>query len=956
MLRFLYEINDNSLVRKLLQLTRTLLVFLLVCCTYTSQNYARVNQLSDTQIYSESIKIEEIIRGKNFYNQISDSNPNTEFRVFIKTGSKSAYNLLSKVGKQARTFQSYSGMAISISKAKLYEIIFEGGIVGVWENSKFYTTADTNNLLALNSTQEIANFTSMVSAHDLWNEGTYGTNTKVAILDTGIKTDHLALNVTMNTASRILHKWNFLESNDNVEDDNGHGTCLAGIIGANGLYGYDKGVAPNCSFLIGKILDYNGVGTTELLIQGVDWAIENGADIINLSLGSFVKDKESPEIEAIDNAVENGTLVCAAAGNMRGKEEFGYNDLYTILSPGISKKAITVGAVDNNKVLYEHSSAGPVVVNYVGSTGQTLFDSVDLSNTWLKPDVVAPGVKINTTAFENQKTTIVTGTSYSTAVVTGVCSLLKELYPTNHTSTIKASLLSSSADISPEIVTPLGDSVIIPTSAKYQGSGLVNTTKASQYLDNPPAITIWPKQVPYSQEVYLLNELSSFYFSIYVNLPITSLSIRYYAALNPYMNFHNFPIYPSTGQYDILMELSTTEGSIGFRNFPLEIVAGSSSYDLDVSLYISKGKGRILFDCNELDANNFYSMYGNLYNLLDISKKFGFNPAILSKDGVPTSISDYNMSDFEVVSLINFNSSNRINYSLQDKETILNFALGNQNNGGKTLILLPSRSSDILGLNAMLQPFNISYKTLLIANETLDVSSLSNEFFSCYNSIDFLVIPSPLEVVKENDSSSTILDRFVFYDSRSTNNSLIIAGNNVEMFQYSPYLYSSYTSSYHEDFSSLHFADNYRLFENIIAYSAIYEPTITYSLSTPELSLSDQLIVTMNASNNFGILKGWDFFLTVRNPPGSVNSMNIISYDLIDYGNGTYKLFFSPEKYSLSVGDYLLSIRSSFETKTWSIYLLSDYSYGPLIVVISITICVLFFSYARLRRTRKFRR
>ena len=97
-LRFLYEVINNLLVRRPLQLTKTVFIFLLVCCKYSLLTQTQNEALSTNHIFPESIKIDEIIKGKIFFEKISKSAPNKEFRVFVKADSSNTYRLLNKIG------------------------------------------------------------------------------------------------------------------------------------------------------------------------------------------------------------------------------------------------------------------------------------------------------------------------------------------------------------------------------------------------------------------------------------------------------------------------------------------------------------------------------------------------------------------------------------------------------------------------------------------------------------------------------------------------------------------------------------------------------------------------------------------------------------------------------------------------------------------------------------------
>lgn len=176
---------------------------------------------------------------------------------------------------------------------------------------------------------------------DVWRR-TRGRGIKIAVLDTGIDVNHPDLEAA------IAGHADF--SGDGIEDRNGHGTHCAGIIAAqpNGV-GF-VGAAPDARLLIGKVLDDKGRGSLNMVANGVDWAVERGADIISMSLGG--SQGSDRLYRSIHNALAKGISVICAAGNDGSlfANSIGY--------PGRYGGVITVAAHDRNGQPSGFSSRG----------------------------------------------------------------------------------------------------------------------------------------------------------------------------------------------------------------------------------------------------------------------------------------------------------------------------------------------------------------------------------------------------------------------------------------------------------------------------------------------------------------------------------------------------------------------------------------------------------------------
>ncbi|MEU5162651.1 S8 family serine peptidase [Streptomyces sp. NPDC020875] len=262
--------------------------------------------------------------------------------------------------------------------------------------------------------------TGQIGAPAAWARSLDGTGVKIAVLDTGIDATHPDL------AGRVVAAKNF-SSATGPEDKHGHGTHVASTAAGRGVKDSRfKGVAPGAELINAKVLDDGGSGDDSGIVAGIDWAVAQGADVLNLSLGGY----DTPEIDPLEAQInklsaEKGVLFAVAAGNS-GPDAGG------IGSPGSADAALTVGAVDDNDRLAEFSSVGP----RNGDGG-------------LKPDVTAPGVATTaaaatgTTGQNPPGYTTMSGTSMATPHVAGAAAILKQKNRDWTGDRIKATLMAS---------------------------------------------------------------------------------------------------------------------------------------------------------------------------------------------------------------------------------------------------------------------------------------------------------------------------------------------------------------------------------------------------------------------------------------------------------------------------------------------------------------------------------
>ncbi len=210
---------------------------------------------------------------------------------------------------------------------------------------------------------------------EMVNGGSGGSGVVVAVLDTGIDTDHPDLKENVMDCKDATKR----KITGECEDKNGHGTHVAGIIAANG--GSDGngiyGVAPEAKLMVVKVCGAGGICFGDDIAAGIRYAADHGANIISMSLGSNSPDRMV--LDAIDYAVSKDVLVVAAAGN-DGPENG------SIDYPAAYVKVIAVGAIDSSKNVPNWSSRGvnPGDTPYVIEEKEVEFGApgVSVYSTW----------------------------------------------------------------------------------------------------------------------------------------------------------------------------------------------------------------------------------------------------------------------------------------------------------------------------------------------------------------------------------------------------------------------------------------------------------------------------------------------------------------------------------------------------------------------------------------------
>ncbi|MCD8509759.1 MAG: S8 family serine peptidase [Bacillus sp. (in: Bacteria)] len=241
----------------------------------------------------------------------------------------------------------FSGFSVELPAKDVRQLLTIPGVKAVYPNVQYTVDAVEVEWDAVNP--NMMDSAPFIGSDLAWEAGYTGEGITVAILDTGVDYTHPDLAHAFGDNKG----WDFVDNNDDpqetpVGDPRGgstnHGTHVAGTVAANGQI---KGVAPDATLLSYRVLGPGGSGTTENVVAGIERAVQDGADIMNLSLGNSQNDPDFATSIALDWAMAEGVVAVTSNGNSGP-------DNWTVGSPGTSREAISVGA---NRLPYNVFSA-----------------------------------------------------------------------------------------------------------------------------------------------------------------------------------------------------------------------------------------------------------------------------------------------------------------------------------------------------------------------------------------------------------------------------------------------------------------------------------------------------------------------------------------------------------------------------------------------------------------------
>ena len=260
-----------------------------------------------------------------------------------------------------------------------------------------------------------------------------GKGVGVAFIDTGISR-HYDFCLGENRIKKFV---DFIGGRDKPYDDNGHGTFVSGVCAGSGASSGGKfmGIAPQADIYALKALDKNGEAYSNNILSAMEWVYEHhkecGIKVVCMSFGSEPLGYNDPIMNGAEELWKSGIIVVAAAGNS-GPE------FQSIKSPGVSRRLITVGGMDDNRLDDNSFSASLFEIASFSSRGPSFRA--------FKPDVVAPAVDITSCGL-NYDYTKLSGTSVATPMIAGAMCLLAQKHPNISPDEAKRRLLSCCSPI-----------------------------------------------------------------------------------------------------------------------------------------------------------------------------------------------------------------------------------------------------------------------------------------------------------------------------------------------------------------------------------------------------------------------------------------------------------------------------------------------------------------------------
>ncbi|KON88768.1 hypothetical protein AF332_19500 [Sporosarcina globispora] len=270
-----------------------------------------------------------------------------------------------------RSFKhAFNGVSISLPANQIENLLKLNAVKAVWSNETFTIDPPDQNEVKDQSKGDqisVANYTPYDGLDRLHAEGFTGKGIKVGVIDTGIDYNHPDLkdaykggyDFVDNDSDPMETTYADWKKSGKPELSNGsayyteHGTHVAGIIAGRGAANSEYkmlGAAPEADVYGYRVLGPYGSGSSEAVMAGIDRAVKDGMDVINLSLGASINDPNYPTSIAVNNAAINGVTTVVAAGNSGDK-------MYTLGSPGAASLALTVGASSVAFDIYQYAGA-----------------------------------------------------------------------------------------------------------------------------------------------------------------------------------------------------------------------------------------------------------------------------------------------------------------------------------------------------------------------------------------------------------------------------------------------------------------------------------------------------------------------------------------------------------------------------------------------------------------------
>jgi len=380
-----------------------------------------------------------------------------ELKRFSKASQSDLLQLLnegvkSEIVKDVKSFWLFNGISCTTTRE----------MIGTLSQRKDIAVIDIDRVVMLPDNEKATEVTeairglawhvSQVHANDVWAyngaSGYDGTGVVVAIIDTGVNYNHVDLSDHMWNGGDGYpnHGYDFYSKDNDPMDEYGHGTHCAGITAGDGTSGTQTGIAPNATIMALKVFGGEGSeASTNDILEAMSFAVEHGADIVNLSLGSAGASGNVFYRQAFVNMMNANVVASVAAGN-HGQNYDTYSLPANIGSPGNcpspwhnpdqalsggQSAAITIGASNRSDRKTTFSSFGPVTWGNVSDYNDYPYAEGSTTETGLiKPDIITPGADIVSCNFQDNSGHVSNkGTSMAAPLASGIMALMLQANP-----------------------------------------------------------------------------------------------------------------------------------------------------------------------------------------------------------------------------------------------------------------------------------------------------------------------------------------------------------------------------------------------------------------------------------------------------------------------------------------------------------------------------------------------